>query len=324
MTPRACAHPAACAQASTQRATASGYHAYDDQWPKLGAAEEANQIKDLRGRADALRIIAKSAPDKADPTEAGTDRPSVDARILADWVEAMAETLESVRPLETNASAVLMIIGYGVERLLAHPFAPLHQRMNSAAARLAQIPELLKVARGRLKSPSKASLENVQIVAAGLSKLLVSDVLKPDAKSLDGDAPLAQRVKESAAAAAKAIDAYAGEVKASYPVEKAENKPLGAAGWGKIARLREGVTESPAEVRAMGEAEIKRLNARHHPAIGRHRLAFRCARCERGPAFHHKLRERGVELVHHRLQHRELRLHRRLKGIGKVLVGAAD
>jgi uncharacterized protein (DUF885 family) len=243
-----------------QRATASGYHAYDDQWPKLGAAEEASQIQDLRARAEALRIIAKSAPDKADPKEAGTDRPAVDARILADWVDAMAETLESVRPLETNASAVLMIVGYGIERLLAHPFAPLHQRMNSAASRLAQIPELLKVARGRLKSPSKASLENVQIVAAGLAKLLVSDALKPDAKALDGDAPLAQRVKESAAAASKAIEAYAADVKAAYPIDKAENKPLGAAGWGKVARLREGVTESPADVRAMGEAEIKRLN----------------------------------------------------------------
>jgi len=243
------------------RATAAGVHTWDGEWPKVSAADEAAAIQDLRGRADALRVIAKNAPDRADPKEAGTDRPALDARILADHLESLALTLELVRPMETNASAALMTIGWGIERLLAHPYAPLHQRMNSVAARLGGIPALLTAARARLKSPSRASLENVQIVAAGLAKLMRSDALRPTDKALEGDAALAKRVKESSEEAAKAIEAYAADVSKTFPADKAKNEPLGAESWGRIARVREGAAESPAQIRAMGEAEIKRLGA---------------------------------------------------------------
>jgi uncharacterized protein (DUF885 family) len=65
----------------------------------------------------------------------------------------------------------------------------------------------------------------------------------------------------AAKGAADAIDAYVAGVAKAFPLATAKDEPMGADKWATLARLHEGVTDSPADVRAMGEREIIRLDA---------------------------------------------------------------
>jgi uncharacterized protein (DUF885 family) len=240
-------------------ATAVGEHRFDDQWPVVSAAEQAPILQDLEVRAQGLRTIAASVPEQTTSAEAGTDMPRLDALVLADRLESISKRNAVLKPFERDPAHVLGVIGFGISRIISHEYASKHTRMNALQTRLAKVPELLKTARGRIAKPNRAGLENCAVVAPGLVRLLRDQLAKTDAKELEGDAPLAKRLADSAIAAAAAIEAYAKDVAKSFPSDKAQNEPLGADGWSTLARLMEGVTDSSADVRKMGEAEIARL-----------------------------------------------------------------
>lgn len=242
-------------------ATSVGEHDFDDQWPDVTKKGEDAVAADFVSRAAALRTIAKAAPESADPKDANTDHPKLDALLLADRLDAVAARTRIIKPYERDPSAVLGLVGHGVSSITSHPYAPLHARMNALDTRLSLVPDLLTAARARVSEPTRASLENLALVAGGLAKLLRSDLVRPSAKAVDGDAPLAARLAKHSEEAAKAIDAYAKDVAKAFPVAKAENRPIGKAGLETLMQLFEGVTDSSADVRKMGEAEIARLTA---------------------------------------------------------------
>lgn len=242
-------------------ASGEGEHDFDDQWPDISAKAEAAMRDDFRARAKALRTIASVAPDTADPAQAGTDRPRLDARLLADRFEAIAERGRIAEPYERDPSAALTLVGEGISTLVSHPYAKLQTRMNALDTRLSKVPALLEIARARVKAPSRASLENLAVVSAGLVKELRGPVVRARAKDLENDAALEKRLVTHSEAAAKAIDAYAKEIARSFPLEKAKNPAIGKEDLWKLMKLTEGVTDSTDEVRAMGEAEVKRLTA---------------------------------------------------------------
>jgi uncharacterized protein (DUF885 family) len=245
--------------ASPVWATWAGDHRFDDQWPELETGAEARVAADFGARAQGLRAIVASVPQRGDPAACGTDRPALDAQLLADRLEGQAFVLSERRPLESDPSYVLGIVGNGITTLTTHPFASKHDRMNSLAARLAKVPALLAAARARLRAPSRAGLESVAIVGAALGRMLRDDVAKTEVGELEGDAPLADRLKKAANGAAAGIEAYAAEIAKTFPEQGAKDAPLGAEKWAMLARLNEGVSESPGEVRTMGEAELARL-----------------------------------------------------------------
>ncbi len=243
-------------------ATALGDHRFDDAWPDITKDGEAQTIADFRTRADGLREISKVSPQTVQGTQIadfGTDRPALDARVLADKLAGEAEYAAAVRPYEKDPGQVLMMIGYGMDRILAHPYAPLQTRMDALSSRLGKVPALLATARGRLDKPRKACLENAEMVSKGLVMLLHSNVTKVDPKTVGNDAALVARLRKNAEEAARAIDLYAKDVAKTFPADKAEEQPIGAEAWGKVAKLTEGVNESPADVKKMGEDEIARL-----------------------------------------------------------------
>jgi uncharacterized protein (DUF885 family) len=242
-------------------ATQRGEHRFDDAWPDLSEAGAKRVADDFRARAQGLRTIAASVPETTSLAAAETDRPRLDALVLADALEADAYETTVVRGIERNPSSVLVTIGSGVNGLVAHPYAPQHDRYNALDARLQRIPALLQVARGRLKVPTQSATENAAIVGSGLAKLLRDEYTNVDVKAIDGDAALEVRLKKDATAAAAAIDAYLADVTKSFPPKTLKNEPIGAEAWATLARLRDGVTESPLEVRKMGEAELARLFA---------------------------------------------------------------
>jgi uncharacterized protein (DUF885 family) len=247
--------------ARPQTASRAGEHRFDAQWPDVTEAGMARVAEDFRARAQGLRTIASSAPETASVADAETDRPRLDALILADALDADAFELRTVRPIERDPSWVVGLIGVGVTSLTSHPYAPAHDRLNALDERLAQVPALLKTARERIKTPVRAGVENLQIGAGALAKSLRDGYANVPAADLGGDLALKARLKKNAEQAAAALEAYAADVAKAFPPASLQNACIGAEAWSTLARLRDGATESPADIRKMGEAEIARLMA---------------------------------------------------------------
>ncbi len=247
--------------ARPQRASRVGEHRFDPQWPDVSEAGSARVADDFRVRAQGLRTIAAIAPETASPADAETDHPRLDATLLADALEADAFEAKMIRPIERDPSWIVGLVGDGVSSLTSHAYAPAHDRLNALDERLAQVPALLKTARERLKTPVRAGVEVMQVGAGALAKSFRDGYANVDTKDLAGDVALKGRLKKNAEAAATALETYAADVVKQFPPASLQNTGIGAEAWSTLARLHDGVTESPAEVRRMGEAEIARLTA---------------------------------------------------------------
>lgn len=265
------------------RATRLGDHRFDERWPDLTAEGQAKTAADFRARADALRALAKTVPSHVGDAESAaweTETPALDAALLADELEATAFAATDVKMLERSAAEVVMQVGAGVTSLTTSSFAPKRARMQKLVVRLEALPALLAAARARLAAPSGASLAVMPIVASGLAHSLRDDLAKTPAAELDGDEALRVRLAAAAVAAAAALDAHAAEVSKRFGKGPAKEAPLGADKWATLARLGEGVTKPPSEVRAMGERELARLLseldalAKEHGRPGEARAAF--------------------------------------------------
>ena len=189
----------------------------------------------------------------------GTDLPALDATLLADRLEANAFEWLDLGRFDKDPSAVVSLVGEGITSLTTHEYAPARVRYAALATRLAAVPDLLKVARARLTKATRAGYDNVQIIEPGLSRSLRTELARTDAGAVDSDQVLAERLRSAALGAAASLDAYVDDVKRSFPVPTLDSTPMGAAAWATLARLKEGVSDSPEAVRQMGQSELDRL-----------------------------------------------------------------
>jgi uncharacterized protein (DUF885 family) len=252
------------------RATWAGDHRFDAEWPDLTPEAEARIAMDFGARAGRLRSLADVVPEEvlADQvTDAGTDRPALDARVLADRLDAQAFRRAELRRAEHDPSLGPETLGAGITTITAHDYAPLPKRMAALAARLEKAPAMLEVVRGRLVTCSRAGFENMGVVAGGVAKVLRGEIAAIDTARLGGDATLAKRLHDAALGAAAALDAYTADVRKRFE-HALDDTPLGADKWATLARLWEGVAEPPADVRKVGERELARLEAELDELIG--------------------------------------------------------
>jgi uncharacterized protein (DUF885 family) len=124
-------------------ATEMGYHAHDGAWPDLTDA----------GRAARLAWVTDaSARVEAVPPESLTRDDAIDRRILLENLAAMRFAEEALDEGSWNPMTYVYLFGNGLFSLLAREFAPLPDRMRSAAARLAGLPAALDQARATLEA----------------------------------------------------------------------------------------------------------------------------------------------------------------------------
>jgi uncharacterized protein (DUF885 family) len=244
------------------RASGLGDHRFDAVWPDVSAEGTRAAALLYRGRAAELRTIAATVPadlDDAEAAEVGTDHPALDATLLADQLEATAFDWTDLGRMDIDPSFVAGLVGEGITTLTTHEYAPARTRYTALATRLGGVPDLLRAARVRLRKATRAGYENLLITTAGLARSLRAEIAVVDARALDGDQALTVRLRASALAAAAALDSYAEDIRKSFPVKTLDSTPMGAPAWATLARLKEGVTDSPATVRRMGEVELDRL-----------------------------------------------------------------
>jgi uncharacterized protein (DUF885 family) len=150
-------HPAA--------ATELGDHRFDGQLTDLSGqalADERRALDAFTGRLDELDIAELSAEHQAD------------AAILRNSIERRIFELDDLRdhtwdPLAANPGRAIYLV-------LAREFAPLPDRLESVAGRLAQLPDALATARAQLGAMPKVHLETAIGQFAGTIGLVQSEI----------------------------------------------------------------------------------------------------------------------------------------------------
>jgi uncharacterized protein (DUF885 family) len=220
----------------------AGDHRFDDRLPDRSPDGVIAQVGMLRDAANALAQVDSAVLDVEE---------QVDHEVLTALVERGLFELTEVRehewnPLEHNPGPLLYA-------LIARPFAPLEQRLESLAGRLAAIPDSLAVARTVLRDCPAIHVETAASQFAGTAAL-IRDELPP----LLGEAPaLAGSVRPAAAAAVAALEEFVGWLSAKGAGER--DPRLGRRLW--EARLWHTLdTElSAAEVMSRAEANLERV-----------------------------------------------------------------
>jgi len=142
-------------------ATALGIHDYDERLIDCDPGALQERAREVASqRRDLARVAAAAAG--IDPAQA------VDLRILAGALEVEERLLDTIRPAFRDPAFYLDEILYGVYYLTERGFAPLGDRLHTAALRLRQVPRLLRQARTNLSDPAAVPREWAEAALAQL------------------------------------------------------------------------------------------------------------------------------------------------------------
>lgn len=198
---------------SPVHATELGNHEHDGRWPDVTDAGRAERLAFTRSaleRLDALDVTALSRDE------------AIDLRILRTQLEADEWADTELREGAWNPMAYVYLAGGGLFSLISREFAPLPQRLASAAERMRGLPALLDAARANLTAPRAATGGAAREVSFfHAEKALqtmpgVADLARTaagEAETLD-DAALREAVVEASRIAAAAVDAFVAWLRA--------------------------------------------------------------------------------------------------------------
>ena len=224
-------------------ATILGDHRFDDRLADLGpagASEElawaARRLADL----DAVDTDALEAPER------------VDAALLHNQLLDRTFALEELR--ETSWDPLVANPGTSIYTLLARDFAPLGDRLRSAAGRLRAVPERLATARDTLGAMPKVHVETAIAQFTGTRTLLATEL-----ERRLGEEPLLRgEVEPARDAAVEAIDEHLDWLRSR--LAEAEGDPrLGAERFSRKLGLTLDTANDADAVLARAEADLERL-----------------------------------------------------------------
>ena len=127
---------------SPVNATIIGDHSADHQLDDIGAAARDSRLGKYRDYLEALEAIDRDALSRAN---------QVDAAMLRNELESSIWSLETLQEWAWNPLYYVNLSGNAIYGLLARDFAPVEQRLDSAASRLQQLPRFLAQAREALQ-----------------------------------------------------------------------------------------------------------------------------------------------------------------------------
>jgi len=182
-------------------ATEAGNHEHDDRWPDL---TDAGRDERLAFLADAREGLEGLSADDLTRDEA------IDRRVLLTQIDALRFDDEELDELRWNAVVYTYLLGGGLFSLLSREFAPLPDRLRSAAGRMETLPATLDAARANLTSGRGRAVSRFHVQKAietmpGVAEL--SRTAAGMAAELE-DADLRARVERAAEGAAQAVDTY--------------------------------------------------------------------------------------------------------------------
>jgi uncharacterized protein (DUF885 family) len=180
-------------------ATEAGNHEHDDRWPDLTDA----------GADARLAWLAMSRERFIGFDDLSRDE-DVDRRVLVGQIDALRFDEEELDELSWSAISYSYLLGGGLFGLLSRDFAPLPDRLASAAGRMEGIPAVLDAARANLTSARGRPVSTFHVEKAIKTMPGVADLCRSAAEmAADIDyRALRERVEAAATEAAAEVDAF--------------------------------------------------------------------------------------------------------------------
>jgi uncharacterized protein (DUF885 family) len=227
-------------------ATILGDHRFDDRLGDLGAEAQAEELAWAGRRLADLDAVDEAALETAD---------RVDVAILRNALQARRFDLQSLR--ETEWDPLVANPGTAVYTLLARGFAPLGDRLRSAAGRLAGVPERLAQSRAALTAMPRVHVETAIGQFTGTRTLIATQL----EKALSEEPALRREVEPVRDAAVAALDEHIAWLEAQ--VENADGDPrIGAERFGRKLGYTLDAAEDSDAVLARAEADLDRIEER--------------------------------------------------------------
>lgn len=146
-------------------ATMIGDHSADGELDQVDAAGRTKSLNLLRKYQSALEAIGRDELSRAN---------QVDAELLLHEIESSIWSTEVLQEWAWNPLYYINISGGSIYSLLSRDFAPLEERLMSAASRLEQLPRFLEQARGELVAHRVPKIHAETAIAqnAGLNSII--------------------------------------------------------------------------------------------------------------------------------------------------------
>lgn len=230
-------------------ATQIGDHRFDAELDDLGAEGRRRAADWTRGMLAGLDAIDATAL---------TRENQVDALILRNALEGGLWDLETMQAWAWDPQVYSSLAGGAIYGLMAREFAPLPERLKSAAARMEKIPALLAQARANL-DPARVPRTHAETVARQNRGIftLVDTFITPNLDQLEG----ADRARMDAAVAAlrPAVEEHQAWLDGTLvPNAKGEFR-IGAERYDQKLRFSLNSSLSRQEIRSRAEAELARV-----------------------------------------------------------------
>jgi uncharacterized protein (DUF885 family) len=182
-------------------ATDIGNHEHDGRWPDLtdaGGRARLAFLADARASLEALEAADLTADE------------AIDRRVLLDEIDALKFDEEELDELRWNAMTYTYLFGGGLFSLLSREFAPLPDRLRSAAERMRALPEAIEQAKANLTAEGHRPVSRFHVEKAIDTMTGVADLCRTaaqEAAQLD-DGSLRAAVEAAAEEGASATEAF--------------------------------------------------------------------------------------------------------------------
>ena len=179
-------------------ATNAGNHEHDDRWPDLSDAGSAARVAWLDEQRE--RFAALDGLSRDD---------EIDRRVMLGTIDELRFDEEELDELSWSPIDYSYLLGSGLFALLSREFAPLEERLASAAGRMEGIPAALDAARANLVSGRGRAVSKFHTEKAIGTMPGVADLCRTAVEQAAGvDEALRSRVEESSRVAVEAVDGF--------------------------------------------------------------------------------------------------------------------
>src|SRR5688572_28921917 len=179
-------------------ATNAGNHDHDAEWPDLTDAGTTDRLAWLTD----VKVSLESA-------DGLTRDEEIDRRVLLAQIDELRFDEEDLDEASWSPIVYSYLLGNGLFALVAREFAPLPDRLASAAGRMEGIPAVLAAARDNLTSGRGRAVSAFHVEKGIATMPGVADLCRTAVEmAADVDVPLRERVSAAATPAVEAVEAF--------------------------------------------------------------------------------------------------------------------
>jgi uncharacterized protein (DUF885 family) len=235
-------------KASPITATQTGVHLYDSLIDDIGPLAKEIEAKRLKSFKEQLKAI---------DIKKLSQNHAIDYRMLMENIDEQIFNITVLKEYEWNPLNYTQDVGNSIASLIYQEFAPLDERMHSAAGRLRRISHYLDQAKALLTNPSKLNVETAISQNQGNIEMIKGDV----AKIASAASPQLQaEVKSAADAAVASLESFGKWLETDIKPKANRDTRIGNMLFEKKLTYALKSNLTPAEVLKRAETEVKRVH----------------------------------------------------------------